>query len=312
MKYLAFRIAQFLARSTPRRVAYWIGDTISWFHFRFDRHSRESVIENLTIIHGSAGREVSREQLLREAREVHRNFAKYIVDFFTLFHFSDEERRKLMDLGDLYDQIRTAQSRGKGIITVTAHMGNWELGGAAMCMGGFKVSAVALVQADPKLNELFQSQRLARGMQVIPLGHAARPCLKALRRNEVLAVVGDRDFTSARLTVNLCGRPARVPHGPAQLAVATGAVALPAVLVRKPDDTFELIHTDPIIPDGLTAEDVTERIARAVESFLQRYPTQWFIFNRFWHLEEDLAVSHGALAATLHSPEVSNALGGNK
>lgn len=312
MIYRAFRIAQFLARSTPRRVAYGIGNVISWFHFRFNRHSRESVIENLTIIHRAAGEEVTRAQLRCEAREVYRNFAKYTVDFFSLFHLSDEERRKLLDLGDLYEQIRTALSRGKGVITVTAHMGNWELGGAAMSMGGFKVNAVTLVQADPKLDELFQSQRLARGIQVIPLGHAAKPSLKALRRNEVLALVGDRDFTAARFTVNFCGRPARLPHGPAQLAVATGAVVLPAVLVRRPDDTFQLIHTDPIIPDGLTEEEVTERIARALETFLKRYPTQWVIFNNFWDLEENLAVMHGAMAAPQQTTEHGSVTSGQR
>ncbi len=312
MKYLAFRIAQFLARSTPRPVAYWIGDFISWFHFRFDSQSRRAVLDNLSIIHRASGQEVGRRQLRREARDVYRNFAKYIVDFFTLFHFRDEERRKLMDLGDLYEVIQRGLDRGKGVITVTAHMGNWELGGASMCMGGFKVNAVALVQADPKLNELFQSQRLARGMQIIPLGQAAKPSLRALRRNEVLAVVGDRDFTATRLTVNFFGQPARVPHGPAQLAVAMGSTIITAVLVRNPDDTYQLLHDDPIIPDGLTVEAITNRVARALESFIGRYPTQWYLFNHFWDIEEDLAVTHGLLAATMQPSEMSHALGGDQ
>src|SRR5690349_3793586 len=128
MKYIAFRIAQILARNTPRRVAYWIGEWISWFHYRFDHRSREAVLANLSIIHEASGDPISQAQLQHEAREVYRNFAKYIVDFFTLFHFTDEERRRLMDLGDLYEVIQEGLNRGKGVIMVTAHMGNWELG----------------------------------------------------------------------------------------------------------------------------------------------------------------------------------------
>jgi KDO2-lipid IV(A) lauroyltransferase len=312
MKYLAFRIAQYLARSTPRRVAYWIGDLIAWFHWQFSHHSREAVLANLTIIHTAAGDAVSPEQLRREAREVFRNFAKYVVDFFSLFHLADEQRRKLIHLAGLPELLRKCLAHGKGVITVTAHMGNWELGGAAMCMSGFKVNAVALVQADPKLNQLFQSQRLARGMQVIPMGHAAKPALKALRRNEIVAVLGDRDFTGARMTMNFLGRPARLPHGPARLAEATGAAVVVAMMVRRPDDTYEYQFAEPIFPQGLTGQQVAERIARDLEMFIRRHPTQWYIFTRFWDIEEDLAVAHGALAATLHSTAVTNATSGQQ
>ena len=312
MRYRAFRIAQFLARRTPRRVGYWIGDVISWYHFRFDARSRNDVLANLAIIHEASGQALTPQQLHHEAREVFRNFAKYIVDFFSLFHLSDEQRRKLIDIAELPDLIRQSLQRGKGVITVTAHMGNWELGGAAMCMCGFKVNAVALVQADAKLNELFQSQRLARGMQIILMGHAAKPALRALRRNEIVAVLGDRDFTAARLTVNFCGRPARLPHGPARLAVATGATLIPAIMLRNTDDTFRFVHAEPIVPDGLSVEAVAERLAKALEGFVSQYPTQWFIFYRFWDIEQDLAVTHGQLAATLHSADSSVIPGGKR
>jgi KDO2-lipid IV(A) lauroyltransferase len=312
MKYRAFRIAQFLARSTPRPVAYWIGDVISWFHWRFSHHSREAVLANLAIIHQSAGEKPDPYQLRRESREVFRNFAKYVVDFFSLFHLTDEQRRALIDLAGFPELLQKCLSRGKGVITVTAHVGNWELGGAAMCMSGFKVNAVALVQADPKLNQLFQSQRLARGMQVIPMGHAAKPALKALRRNEIVAVLGDRDFTAARMTVQFFGRPARLPHGPARLAEATGAAVIVAGMVRRPDDTFTYEYAEPIFPEGLSDAQVAERIARDLEVFIRRHPTQWFIFNRFWDIEEDLAITHGALAAARQAEEVAQAGNGQR
>jgi KDO2-lipid IV(A) lauroyltransferase len=137
-------------------------------------------------------------------------------------------------------------------------------------------------------------------MNVIPMGHAAKPCLKALRRNELVAVLGDRDFTAARLPVSFFGRPARLPHGPARLAVATGASVVVAGLVRRADDTFTYWHAPPIHPDGMSEQEVTERIARDLEQFIDRVPTQWFIFYRFWDIEQDVAVTHGALAASLH------------
>lgn len=307
MKYLAFRMAQFLARSTPRPVAYWIGTTISWFHYALNRQSRHAVIANLRQIHRAGNRAFSERELRRQARAVFVNFAKYVVDFFSLFHLSDEERRKLIHWNGLPDVFRRCLERRKGVIALTAHMGNWELGGAAMCMCGFKVNAVALVQPDPKLNELFQSQRLARGMQVIPMGYAARPCLEALRRNEIVAVLGDRDFTSARVTVDFFGRPARLPHGPARLASATGATILPAIMVREPDDTYRYVYAEPIVPDGLSADEINERIASALEDFIARYPTQWYLFNDFWDIEEDLAtaqsMAHPSKTAELHHVE---------
>ena len=85
---------------------------------------------------------------------------------------------------------------------------------------------------------------------------------------------------------------------------------IPAIMLRNPDDTFRFVHADPIVPEGLSVETVAERLAKALEGFISRYPTQWFIFYRFWDIEQDLAVTHGQLAATLHPADSSVIPGG--
>lgn len=304
---MAFRAGQFLARSTPRPVAYCIGVTTSWFYHRFDHPARRAVESNIRRIHAFCGRTVSDEQVRQQVRDVYRNFGKYLVDFFSLFHLTDDERRKLIDMRGVDNCIAEGLRRGKGVITVTAHLGNWELAGASVAMSGFKVSAVALVQTDPKLNELFQSQRLARGVKVIPMGMAGRRCLVALKRNEVVAVLGDRDFTNARVTVDFFGAPARVPQGPGRLAHATGATVVVGVMIRNPDDTYQVEYVDPIVPEGMSVEEVTDRIVRGIEQLIGRFPSQWLLFTDFWDIEQSRAEAHAAIAAAVHNVDYESA-----
>lgn len=293
MKYYWLKLAEFLSRIFPRRVAYGVARRIADGYVLFDRQGRENVIGNLQRIHTHSGVALSRRALRVLARENFLNFAKYLVDFFHFLHIKPERVRQLIDFGNLRDVIDELHTRGKGIIFLSAHVGNWELGAAAVAQVGYKCNTVVLWQPDPKLNKLYQSYRTARSVNPIPFGHAARGALSALRRNEIVALAGDRDFTGARETFEFFGQPARLPTGPAKLALATGAALLPIVLVRKPDDTFQFVFETPIIPDR-ERDDVASlmrRIAPALERLISAHSEQWYLFHDLWNIEEDRALA---------------------
>src|SRR6185436_3634193 len=121
---------------------------------------------------------------------------------------------RLIDFGRAPAVLDELLAHGKGVITLSAHLGNWELGAAALAQRGYKFNAVALWQPDPRVNALYQSYRTRRQINPIPFGRAARACIKVLRRNEIVALVGDRDYTKGRDTVEFFGSPARLPSGP--------------------------------------------------------------------------------------------------
>ena len=289
LKYLQLKVAEYLSRFLPRRVGYGIARRIADMYVLLDKRGRDSVIANLRQIHQHSGVALSPRALRSLARENFLNFAKYVLDFFHFLSLPPERAHRLIDFGNVTEILDALLAQGKGVIFVSAHFGNWELGAAALAQSGYKFNAVALWQPNPRVNELSQSYRIRRKINPIPFGRAARECLRALRRNEIVAVLGDRDFSGSRDTVEFFGRPARLPDGPAKLALATGAPILPIFMVRMPDDTFRYIVEEPIWADKQrdSLSDVMRRLAVAMERVISQHSEQWFLFHDLWDTEQD-------------------------
>lgn len=296
MKYLQLKLAEFISRFFPRRMAYGVARRLADVYFLIDRRGREAVIANLKRIYGYRGIQLSDRGLRTLARENFLNFAKYLVDFFHFLHLKPARAHRLIDFANVKETFDECLAKGKGVIVLSAHLGNWELGAAAVAQSGYKFNAVALWQPDPKLNELYQSYRTAREIRPIPFGRAARGCLAALRKNEIVAVVGDRDYTPSRDTVQFFGQPARLPVGPAKLALASGAPIVPVFLVREPGETFRYIVYEPIEANREkdTLESVMARIAGALERIISSHSEQWYLFHNLWNVEEDRALARVA------------------
>jgi lauroyl/myristoyl acyltransferase len=293
MKYYWLKLAELLSRLFPRRMSYGLARRLADLYLRFDQRGRESVMANLRQIQASSGVALSPRALHSLARENFLNFAKYLVDFFKFLHIDPRRMERIVHFGNVPAVLDDLLQRGKGVIFVSAHLGNWELGAAALAALGYKVNAVALWVPNEKLNGLYQRYRTSRNINPIPFGRAARDCIHKLRENEIIAVVGDRDFTTSVQTVEFFGRPARLPEGPAKLALATGAPLLPIFMIRLPDDTFGYIVEEPIWADKRrhSVDDVMRQIAVALERVIRRHSEQWFLFHNLWDLEEDRALA---------------------
>lgn len=293
MKYYRLKFAEWLSRLLPRRMSYGVARRFADLYVLFDRRGRECVVSNLKQIQAGSGVALSPRALHSLARENFLNFAKYLVDFFKFLRVDRKQMEQIVHFGNLPTVLDGLLAHGKGILFVSAHLGNWELGAAALAGLGYKFNAVALRVPDRKLNDLYQHYRAMRGIYPIPFGRAARECIAALRRNEIVAVIGDRDFTASSHTVEFFGRPARLPDGPAKLALVTGAPLLPIFMVRLPDDTFAYIVEEPIWADKSrhTVDDVMRQVAMALERVIRQHSEQWFLFHNLWDIESDRALA---------------------
>ncbi len=181
---------------------------------------------------------------------------------------------------------------GRGTIGITAHLGNYELAGAYFSMSGFPVHAVVLTHQNRWVDRFFNRQRQRVGMRPIPIQQMSRREFldrvgSVFKKNEMLALLGDRDFFHHGLTLELFGRPIQIPSGPAAFCVRHQAPVVPTFMVREPDGKYRFFIERPLLPaEGLSVKEAQAQVTReclaVMKRFIERYPTQWYLFQEFW------------------------------
>lgn len=277
-----YRLAAVCSRHLPRRFSYWLGLRIADLYFWRRATARQAVMSNLQRIFAARGITPATTALSGFARKTFQHFGKYLVDFFRFARLTESELRRFVNLENA-EALREASARGKGVLVVTAHLGNWEVGGAVIAALGYPLNAVALPQPSKRLDRLFNEQRASRGIRVLPLGHAAFSIVRCLKRGEIVALLGDRNFNHQTERYEFFGAPALLPRGPAWLAAQTGAPLVPSFLLRQEDDTFLLRCHPPIYPEEAGSEAAIRAAwLAALEKEIAAAPWQWFIFDDFW------------------------------
>lgn len=280
--YLSYRLAQIFSRLLPRRFSYWISLRIADRFFAKDKKGRRAVMANLAHILQAQNISASEETLKQMTRKTFQLFGKYLVDFFKFSRMTGSEVKRLVSIEHL-DYLEQAGRMDRGVILTTAHLGNWELGAAIMTALGYRLNVVFLPQRLEKINKLFENQRRQRGMQLIPLGHAARGVLQAFKRKECVVMLADRDFTAHHHSIVFFGKPAQFSSGPSRIAVRARVPVVPSFVLRQKDDTFLLRFYPPIlVQDSTTVEEIDGKIGKVMEKEIAQNPSQWFIFEKFW------------------------------
>jgi KDO2-lipid IV(A) lauroyltransferase len=282
--YWAFRFVIVIGRPVPTRVGYFVAPIVADICYPFYRGVRRALYQNLSHVLGTDDRRV----LGRVARNSLRNFSKYVVDFIHFYTMSREDIRSRFIFDD-FEPLNAAVAEGKGIIFVTLHFGNWDMGAAGLAAHGYPIDAIAETFELPRMNDLVQGHRRQLGINIIPMERLGPRVLRALRRGDILALLIDVPAPGASVVVDFFGTAAEVPAGPARLALRTGARVVPAVLAREPGRD-EMIR--PILdfdlrfqPSGDEEQDVrrlTQEIMSSLERFVRRYPDQWFMFRPLW------------------------------
>jgi KDO2-lipid IV(A) lauroyltransferase len=248
----------------------------------FSKKDKNAVKENLTVLFP----DYQDKQVNIMAREVFKNFAKYLIDFFRFSLIDKEYIEKYVKI-EGFQNLKGALKEGKGVIAVLAHLGNWELGGIVLSLLDIPFAAVTLQHKDKNIDRFFTRQRQVTGAEVISTGSTLRRCFSALKENYALALVGDRDYFDNGIKVNFFGRPTFLPRGPAVLSRRCGSPIVPVFMIRNGNDTFTFKFYEPIGQQSTKEEHrdlvaTTEGIARVLENIIKEYPTQWYVFRRFW------------------------------
>jgi KDO2-lipid IV(A) lauroyltransferase len=282
IEYWVFRFLIFIGRPFPVRVGYFVAPRIADIVYPFYGHGRRALYQNLERVLGTSDRRV----LGRAARAAIRNFSKYVVDFIHFYTMTPEDIRRRIVFDD-FEPLNAAVAEGKGIIFVTLHFGNWDMGAAGLAVYGYPVDAIAETFELPAMNELVQGYRRQLGVKIIPMEHVGPGVLRALRRGDILALLIDVPAPGASVEVNFFGAPAEV------LAREPGRDE-----IIRPLLDFD-VRLEPTGDEEQDVRQLTQKIMSSLERFIRQYPEQWFMFRPMWPASCAAPEPEPALAARL-------------
>ncbi|MDO8364787.1 MAG: phosphatidylinositol mannoside acyltransferase [Actinomycetota bacterium] len=216
------------------------------------------------------------------------SYAKYYMESFRLPSLSARtvDRNFVVDG---FHQVPEALEKGKGCIFALPHLGGWEWAGRWMTDQGYRLTVVVEALEPPELFEWFADLRKDLGMTVVPTGPgAAAAVAAALKRNDIVCLLCDRDLERNGVDVEFFGERTTLPAGPAMLGLRTGATVLPVgcYFTEQYNGHFAIVRPPLSMQrQGGLRDDVariTQNLARELEFLIRRAPEQWHLFQPNW------------------------------
>ncbi|MEO3856410.1 lysophospholipid acyltransferase family protein [Acrocarpospora sp. B8E8] len=280
-----------VAGRTPRRVRHGLAATATSVTYLGWRSKRLVTQENMAKV---LDLPASDPRVKRAALSSWSNYGRTAASLICLPYVDmldvDARTQDLTEGMTWQECVRLAIAPGKGAIITTGHFGSWDIAGA-IAARHVPLSAIADTFKDPRLNSLLQGHRREKGVDIIPVSSAARRVLQELVASRAVAIVIDRPVIRERgVEVTFFGHKTYVPPGSAALAVKSGASIMPGYFWYAPRNRFYIRAFPPIFPRAVSnrtermqeIQRLTQYMFACQEEVVQKCPTQWFMFRRFW------------------------------
>ena len=283
----AFQAARIVARLFPRPILQKLAPLLGRVTFQRNAAGRDALRENLHAITGKTGAELD---TLCADNVTH--FSRMLADYFRCGTGEPSRAAELLHEWRGFEHFEKARTRGSGIILVTGHLGNWELGGTLLALRGLPMTVITLEEPSTELTRWRDESRQRLGIKTITVGpghdFAFVEMLNVLRRNEVLAMLVDRPYAGTGTTVNFCGRATQFSTAPALLWQHTEAAVIPAFVLQESGGKYISFAGAPL--DFKSHEDKraapvenTQRLATHFEDIIRKHPEQWFNYVPIWN-----------------------------
>jgi len=282
--YHAARFALWLPRQIALERALWLADRFGDLAYRFSSETRRLSLAHLDIAFGD---QLSAAEKADIARAALRNAARCFVE---LTHI-DDIRAHFDDYVSIegWEHVEDLLEKGRSVIVITGHIGNWELLAAYVAGRGVPLAAIARRINDPRLNQLLVDFRARNGVRTIlrESPDSGRDILKTLRGRCALALVIDQDIQAPSVSVPFFGRLARTPVAAAALAVRRNTVAVPVFARRRPEGGQHFTIMAPIAPPAtgdrrLDVLELTRQFNQILEQRIRDNPREWVWWHQRW------------------------------
>lgn len=254
------------------------------FYWLSSRH-RKVALESLNF---AFGKEKSKKEIINIAKSCFISMAKSGVE--VVAYVSDKRFIKQNVKIINKERLDQALAKGKGVILVSAHFGNFPLMIGRLSIEGYKIGAIMRPMKDAKVEKMFEDERKKLNIKAIysiPRNTCVNNTILSLRNNEIVFLPLDQNFGTGGVFVDFFGKKAATATGPVVFARRTDAVLLPVFIIRQKDNTHEIVFDSPLeLLKGKDEEETlvmnVQKITEIIELYVRKYPGEWGWIHKRW------------------------------
>jgi lauroyl/myristoyl acyltransferase len=233
---------------------------------------------------------LSPPEAARTARRAFFQYGRTTVDLWRLRSGIAGLAPRLTTLEHDGPALHALRRDGRGYLVASAHVGNWEMGAAALRSLGIPAAVVGQPELDPAVQRMRIRIRERLGVESIEIGSTISTALRvreAIDRGRAVALAVDRAYLDDSVAVPFFGRLTPFLRSPALLARFCDAPLLPCFFLRNPDGSYRGVLGEPVRASRHRSPDEDARrmmaaVAAAIEAAVRQAPDQWFNFYRYW------------------------------
>ena len=270
-----------IVRWLPERSAYRL------FEYFADRASAKKG-KNFQRLESNLRRvapELSDDDLRNLAKAGMRSYLRYWCDTFRSPDWDTQRIQSTVTVNDVELLLEPVRSK-RGVVVALPHAGNWDHAGSFFCSQGIPLVTVVERLKPVRLFEKFLEYRQAIGMEALPLdGRVMGTLASRLREGKLVALVADRDLSRSGIDVDFFDGTARMPAGPALLAIRTGADLITAYVSYTPNGIHIEFRKIEIASGETESEQVAKTVQLCADNFaagIRQHPADWHMLQRIW------------------------------
>lgn len=283
VRYLFLRALLVPVQLIPLSFASWLGERLGKIAFVVAGGERRKALESLSI----AFPEKTTEEREALARRSFGELGRTLLEMVRIRAFDARRHEYVEWEAGSRAAMDAALARGKGVVFVTGHCGNWELLARYVALEGYAAAVVGKETSDPNTTRLLESFRTSGNLRVIWRGApgAAKDLLRTLKTNAILGLLIDQDTKVQSVWVPFFGKLAKTPRAAADLALRTGAAAMLGFCTRIGPLKYRITMKELAVPETREEKDVlalTSELTQGIENHIRANPTQWVWMHRRW------------------------------
>ncbi len=274
------RLIKLFSLIVPYRLGVWSGGVLGFAAYYLLHRERSRALAHLTQVFT----EQNRTWVRHTARRCFIHLGKGLLEVMLI------TPRRLEQVIEFRgeENLREAIGRGRGVIYVTGHIGNWELMGHAVA-ARYNLSVIATPIEPERVNDMIVGLRAGMGVRTILRNRpgASRELVRVFRENRIMGILIDQDTDVESAFVDFMGRPAWTPTAAASMALKFHAPVVFGYIVRRKDNkhTFSVEGPLEMVTTGDHEKDIitnTAMLTKKMEDAIRKNPEQWVWMHRRW------------------------------